>query len=137
LTHLLRILGVTLVLGGLGHTAGVLQLYATQGIPDGNRIMLDLWIAEAQILGGALYLAAWRGRRAQTTWRALAAFGAVTMIGFAVPALPLLVARAPLILAVPAMAYLAASLVILAAVAAGSTPCSPHPPLPSCTSSSA
>lgn len=109
-----------LVLGGLAHSAGVIHLYVTQGVPDPNRIMLDLWIAEAQLLGGALYLAAWRGRRAGSPWRTLAAIGALTMIGFAAPMLPVLVARAPILFWIPAIVYLALSLVILAAASAGS-----------------
>jgi hypothetical protein len=115
LTRLLQILGITLVLGGLAHSAGVIHLYLTQGVPDANRIMLDLWIAEAQLVSGGLDLAAWRARRAQTAWRALAAFGALTMIGFAAPILPVLISRAPFIFWVPAIVYLALSLVILAA----------------------
>ena len=68
-------------------------------------------------MSGGLYLAAWRVRRAQTAWRALAAFGALTMIGFAAPIIPVLVSRAPFIFRVPAIVYLALSLVILAAAA--------------------
>jgi hypothetical protein len=117
LTTLLRALGVILVLGGLAHSVGVTHLYLAQGVPDANRIMLDVWIAEAQLLSGGLYLAAWRGRRAGSTWRALAAFGALTMIGFAAPILPILVSRAPFIFRVPAIVYLTLSLVILAAAA--------------------
>ena len=103
------------MLGGLAHSAGVIQLYLTKGVPDANRIMLDLWIAEAQLLSGGLYLAAWRARRAAAPWRALAAFGALTLIGFAVPILPVLIARAPVIFRVPAIVYLVLSLVILTA----------------------
>jgi hypothetical protein len=126
LTTLLRALGVILVLGGLAHSAGVIHLYLTQGVPDANRIMLDVWIAEAQLLSGGLYLAAWRGRLAHSRWRALAAFGALTLIGFAAPILPILVSRAPFIFRVPAIVYLVSSLVILAAASAGSR--GPRPP---------
>jgi hypothetical protein len=115
LTNLLRTLGVVLVLGGLAHSAGVIHLYLTEGVPDANRIMLDLWIAEAQLLSGALLVAAWRGRRAHSAWRALASFGALTMIGFAAPILPLLVARARWIFWIPATVYLTLTLVVLAA----------------------
>jgi VIT1/CCC1 family predicted Fe2+/Mn2+ transporter len=85
----------------------------SRGVPDANRIMLDIWIAEAQLLSGALYVAAWRSRRTGSPWRGLAAFGALTMIGFAVPILPVLIARAPLIFWIPAIVYLALSLVIV------------------------
>jgi hypothetical protein len=47
-------------------------------------------------------------------------FGALTMIGFAVPILPVLIGRAPLIFSVPAIGYLLASLIILTAASAGS-----------------
>ena len=103
-----------LVLGGLAHSAGVTRLYIVHGVPDANRVMLDVWIAEAQILAGGLCLAAWRGRQTGSTWRALASFGALTIIGFAVPILPVLFSRAPLIFRVPAIVYLVSSLVILA-----------------------
>jgi hypothetical protein len=119
LTRLLQILGITLVLGGLAHSAGVIHLYTTQGVPDANRIMLDVWIAEAQLLSGGLYLAASRAHRARAGWRGLAAFGALTMIGFAAPILPVLVARAPFIFRVPAVVYLVLSLIILSAAGSG------------------
>ena len=108
-----------LVLGGLAHSAGVLHLYVTQGVPDANRVLLDVWIAEAQILGGGLYLAAWRGRLGSSTWRALASFGALVIVGFAAPILPVVLSRAPIIFSVPAIVYLALSLVILAGGAKG------------------
>lgn len=109
--------GIVLILGGLGHSAGVIHLYATAGVPDANRVVLDIWIAEAQLLSGGLYVAAARALRAQWRWRALSVFGALALIGFAVPILPVLVARAPFVFRVPAIIYLAASLVILARAA--------------------
>ena len=105
--------GVVLVLGGVAHSAGVLHLYVTSGLPDANRVLLDIWIAEAQLLSGALYIAASRAMRARSNWRALAAIGALSIIGFAVPMLPVLIARAPLIFRVPAIIYLVVSLFIL------------------------
>jgi hypothetical protein len=111
--RLLSGIGVVLVAGGLGHSVGVIQLYASDGLPDANRVLLDIWIAEAQLLSGALYIAASRAMRARSEWRALAVFGAVGIIGFAVPMLPVLVARAPLIFRVPAIIYLVVSLFIL------------------------
>jgi hypothetical protein len=112
-TRLLAVIGIVLVLGGVGHSAGVLHLYATQGVPDANRVLLDVWIAEAQLLGGGLYLAAFQALREQTTWRALAAFGAVAVISFVVPMLPVLVVRAPFVFRLPALIYLAVSLFVL------------------------
>jgi len=111
--RLLGGVGVVLVAGGLGHSAGVLRLYATDGFPDANRVLLDIWIAEAQLLSGALYIAASRAMRARSSWRALALYGALSIIGFAVPILPVLIARAPLIFRVPAIIYLVVSLFIL------------------------
>ena len=61
-THVVAVLGVVLLLGGFGHAAGVTRLYMTTGVPDANRIMLDLWVAEAQLLGGGLFLAAFEAR---------------------------------------------------------------------------
>jgi hypothetical protein len=103
------------MLGGVAHSAGVAHLYLTAGVPDANRVLLDVWIAEAHFLTGALYLAAWRGRRAGRPWRALASFGALTMIGFGAVMLPVLFARAPLYVRIPLIVYLVASVVILAA----------------------
>jgi hypothetical protein len=102
------------MLGGLGHSAGVIHLYATSGVPDANRVLLDIWIAEAQLVAGGLYLAAFRARRAGSRWRALTVFGALTAIGYAVPMLPVLFARAAFLFRVPAMVYLTLSVFILA-----------------------
>jgi hypothetical protein len=38
-----------------------LHFYFTTGVPEANRVLLDIWIAEAQLLGGALYVMAGRG----------------------------------------------------------------------------
>jgi hypothetical protein len=112
-SRLLSVIGVVLVAGGLGHSAGVVQRYVSVGVPDANRVLLDIWIAEAQLLSGALYIAASRAMRARSEWRALAVFGALSIIGFAVPMVPVLVARAPLIFRVPDIIYLVVSLFIL------------------------
>ena len=111
-TRLLAVTGFVLVLGGVGHSAGVTRLYVTARLPDANRIALDIWIAEAQLLAGGLYVAASRARRIGSPWRALSAFGALTAIGFAVPMLPVLIARAPFIFRVPPMIYLVVSVFI-------------------------
>ena len=110
---LIRALGVVLVLGGLAHSAGVARLYATAGVPDANRVLLDVWIAQAQLLSGALYIAAARSARAGREWRGLATFAALTIIGFSVAMLPVLIARAPVVFRVPPIAYSLASLAIL------------------------
>ena len=54
LGQMLRVFGIILCLGGLGHSAGVARYYARDGIPEVNRVLLDVWIAEAQLMGGAL-----------------------------------------------------------------------------------
>ena len=110
--RLLRTLGIVLVLGGLAHSAGVVHLYVSNGIPDANRVLLDVWIAQAQLLGGGLYFAAFRARRAGTPARALALFGALTIIGFTVSILPVLFSRAPVLFRIPAMVYMLLSIVI-------------------------
>jgi hypothetical protein len=102
-----------LVLGGLGHSAGVGYLYFTDGVPEANRVLVDVWIAEAQLFGGALYVAASRALAHQRSWRALAIAGAITVIGYAAPMLPVLVARAPVHCRIPVGAYLFLSIVIL------------------------
>lgn len=112
--QLLRGLGIVLLLGGLGHSAGVLHLYLTAGFPEANRILLDVWVAEAQLLGGGLYLAASRASRAGKPSRTLAVFGALVIMGFAVPMLPVLFSRAPLVFRIPVVTYLLLSIWILA-----------------------
>lgn len=112
--QLLRGLGIVLLLGGLGHTAGVLHLYLTAGVPEANRVLLDVWIAEAQLLGGGLYLAASRASHAGKPSRVLAVFGALVMMGFTLPMLPVLFARAPLVFRIPVVIYLLLSIWILA-----------------------
>jgi len=112
-TRILFIIGVVLVAGGFGHSFGVIRLYLASGVPDANRVLLDVWIAEAQLIAGGLYLAAARASRAGSSWRALSVAGAVTIAAFAVPMLPVVVARAPFVFRVPPMVYLAWSLYIL------------------------
>jgi len=110
--QLLRALGIVLLLGGLTHSAGVVHLYVSNGIPDANRVLLDVWIAQAQLLGGGLYVAAFRARRAGTPACVLALFGALTIIGFTASILPVLFPRAPMLVRIPAMVYMLLSIVI-------------------------
>jgi len=113
MNRLLQTLGIVLVLGGLGHSIGIVHLYVTRGVPDMNRVLLDVWIAEAQLLGGGLYLAAFGASRAGADWRVLGCFGAFTVIGYTGAFVPVLFLRAPWIFRVPATVYLIASVVIL------------------------
>ena len=114
MNRLLRVFGIVLLLGGLAHTAGVLHFYFTTGVPEANRVLLDIWIAEAQLLGGALYVMAGRGSGGGRSSRIVAVFGALIIIGFAVPMLPVLFSRAPILFRIPAMVYLIASIFVLA-----------------------
>lgn len=96
--------------------AGVTHFYVTEGVPDASRILIDLWVAVAQVLGGALYLAAFQSARSHRHWRNLAALGAFTVVLFAASILPVLFARAPVFLRIPPAAYLAGSTHVLAGV---------------------
>jgi len=111
--RLMSTLGVVLVLGGVAHSAGVTRLYVTQGVPDANRVLLDIWIAQAQLLAGGLYIAAARNARAGRAWRSLATFGALTVIGFSVAVVPVLIERAPMIFRIPPIVYSGVSAIIL------------------------
>ncbi|HEV3139476.1 MAG TPA: hypothetical protein VGY57_03115 [Vicinamibacterales bacterium] len=111
--RLLWALGIVLLLGALAHSAGVANLYATKGVPDANRVLLDVWIAQAQLLAGGLYIAAARSARAGRPWQSLATFGALTMIGFSIAIVPVLIARAPIIFRVPPIVYSIGSVVVL------------------------
>lgn len=122
-TRVLGWLGGVLVVGGLAHAVGVLWFYSEQGLPDANRVLLDIWVGEAQIIGGSFYLSAYRGHRAGSTWRAPAIAGAVTILSFVVPFLPVLFARAPVILFVPQLVYGVASFAVLVRAASAR-----HPP---------
>ena len=112
-TRLLAILGWTLLLGGAGHFAGVARLYLAQGVPTADRVLLDVWIGQAQLLGGALYLAAWRASRRGAPARTAAIAGALVVIGYAAAFVPVLLSRAPGRFWIVPSTYLAASLVVL------------------------
>jgi hypothetical protein len=116
MTKMLKVLGITLVLGGLGHTVGVARLYLTSGVPDAYRVMVDLWVAEAQFLAGGLYFSASRSGSI-VAWRRLAGFAAVAAIGFALPSLAFLYFRAPAFFIVPPAVYLVASVFVLVRLA--------------------
>jgi len=110
---MLRALAIVLLLGGIGHAGGIAYFYATTGVPETNRVLLDLWVAEVHLLAGGLYFAAsLRGLDGPAT-RLLAGFGALTVVGFATPMLPVLFARAPVVFRIPPLVYLAASLLVL------------------------
>jgi hypothetical protein len=94
-------LGVTMLLGGIAHTIGVGHLYVTKGWPDLNRILLDIWIAEAQLAGGSLFVRAARSKDPMP-W----IFGAAAAVwSYAIPFLPVLVHRAPVVFWVPPSLY--------------------------------
>ena len=110
---MLKALAIVLLLGGIGHSGGIAYLYATTGVPEANRVLLDLWVAEVHFLAGGLYLAASSRAMDGAARRLLAGFGALTVVGFATPMLPVLFARAPIVFRIPPLVYLAASLLVL------------------------
>lgn len=122
MSQLLAALGVILVLGGLGHSIGVLQFYVTQGVPGVNQVLIDVWVAQAHLLGGGLYLAAFRAMRSGSAWRALSVFGALTILVYAVSCIPVLFLRAPMKLRIPPIVYLLLSVFILTRTARAGTP---------------
>jgi hypothetical protein len=109
----LQVFGIALILSGLGHSVGVLHFCVTEGIPGANRMLLDIWIAEALLLGGGLYLAASSGTHAGKSSRALAIFGSLTIIGFTLPMIPVLFMRAPWVFRIPAVLYFVLSIFVL------------------------
>jgi len=120
---MMLVLGITLCLGGLAHSVGVAHMYVTKGAPDINRVLLDVWIAEAQLLGGALYVVAYRALRAGRPWHIAAMAGALTVLSYAVAFIPVVFIRDPVIFRIAPVIYFSLSLVILVrAVAASRTP---------------
>lgn len=97
-------MGCALLLGGLAHSAGVLHLYVANGVPDANRILLDVWVAETQLCGGAFFVASTR-----TAPHAFTIAGAALLWSYAVPFLPVLFRRAPAIFWIAPITYLVLS----------------------------
>lgn len=116
-SRLLWVTGALLVLGGVGHFVGISSFYVTQGVPDPNRVLLDIWIGESQIVGGLLYVVAFRAARSGVRWQSLAIFGAVTVICWTGPILPVLFTRAPVAFRIPPLVYFVLSVWILLRVA--------------------
>lgn len=117
MSRLLGAIGVILVLGGLAHSGGVILLYATSGVPDANRVLLDVWVAEAQIVGGGLYVAAFRAMRTGGAWKGLSIAGALTVLTYALPFIPVLFVRAPVMFQIPPVVYTLVSVFIVWRVA--------------------
>jgi len=115
----LKTFGIVLLLSGLAHSGGVARFYLIAGVPDANRVLLDIWVAEGLILGGSLYLAACSATRAGHSPRLLTIFGSLTIIGFTAPMTPVLISRAPIHFVMLTVIYLVLSLVILANAAKG------------------
>lgn len=100
-------LGIVLVLGGVAHSIGVSHLYFTKGLPDLDRVLLDVWIAEAQLVGGVLFLIG-RTKPDPRPWL----IGAALMVWtYAIPFLPVLIHRAKPIFWVMPTLYSVASAV--------------------------
>jgi uncharacterized membrane protein HdeD (DUF308 family) len=113
MNRIIPALGSVLVLGGLAHFYGVTRLYLSEGLPDANRILLDVWIGETQVVAGAFYITAYRALRRDVSWRPWAIAGAVTVLACTVPFLPVLFSRAPIAFRVAPAAYAVVSAVIL------------------------
>ncbi len=113
----LKAFGIVLLLSGLAHSAGVARFYLIAGVPDANRVLLDVWVAEGLLLGGSLYLAACSAVRAGQSPRVLTVFGSLTIISFTAPMTPVLISRAPIHFVMLTVIYLLLSVVILALVA--------------------
>lgn len=114
MNRFLKIFGIILLLSGLAHSAGVAHFYMTAGVPDANRVLLDVWIAEGLLLGGSLYLAACSASRTGQSSRVLTVFGSLTIIGFTAPMTPVLLSRAPIHFVLLTVIYLLLSSLILA-----------------------
>jgi hypothetical protein len=102
-------LGLVLLLGGAAHTLGVAHFYATHGVPSLNRVLLDVWIAEAQLGAGYLFV---KGARSRTPrpW----SVGAILILwSYALPFLPVLFHRAPPIFWIAPSVYVLLSLAVL------------------------
>lgn len=113
--------GVVLLLGGAAHSFGVTRLYLRMGIPDANRLLLDVWIAEAQLIAGALFVKA--GRSVDP--RPWLVGAALSIWSYAIPFLPVLLHRAPPIFWVPPIVY---SLLSLALVTLHAREAKPYEP---------
>jgi hypothetical protein len=104
--RLILILGIVLVLGGVAHSIGVSRRYLIAGLPDLNRVLLDIWIAEAQLAGGALFLVG-RNKPDPRPWLLAASLMIWT---WAIPFLPVLLHRAKPIFWIMPTLYSLASL---------------------------
>jgi len=116
---MMRGFGIVLCLGGVGHTVGVVRYYVSNGVPEMNRVLLDVWITEAQLMAGVLYFLSALALRAGKPWRTTAVFGATTVLSYAVPFIPVLFVRAPIIFWIAPSMYVVLSTFILARIAAG------------------
>src|SRR4030095_12579877 len=106
-------------------STGVVHFYITEGVPDANRVLLDAWVAEAQIIGGGMYFAAVRGMRGGFAGKGLSIAGALTILTYVVPFIPMLFIRAPVMFRIPPIVYGVLSAFILMRVARSPRPNSP------------
>lgn len=113
MARVLRFFGYILCLGGVAHCVGVLQYYHAEGMPEANRVLLDIWIGAAHIVGGILFIAAAILRPSSGSWRTAAYAGAATVLTYTVPFIPVLVARDPRYFLIPPTVYTATSIFIV------------------------
>jgi hypothetical protein len=113
MVRFLGVFGAVLVLGSLGHSLGIARLYLSAGVPSIDRVVIDLWVAEAQLMSGVAFICAARALARGRSWRALATFAAVNIIGFAAVMLPVVSLRAPVGFRIPQAIYLFAACWVL------------------------
>jgi hypothetical protein len=67
-----RALAIVLLLGGIGHSGGIAYFYATTGVPEANRVLLDFRIPPLVYLAASLLVLVWlvRGRAVSLDSRA-------------------------------------------------------------------
>ncbi|MGF1469303.1 MAG: hypothetical protein ACFCGT_24555 [Sandaracinaceae bacterium] len=84
---LLRVLGWTLLVGGVAHAMGIASVFAFDGVPDSRRVTLLVYVGLLQVVGATLFLLS--ARRAGGAWdRPLAGLAAVLTVAFAAFAVP-------------------------------------------------
>ena len=129
MNRFLKAFGIVLLVSGVAHAVGVARFYLIAGVPDANRVLLDVWVAEGLLLGGSLYLAACAASRAGQSPRVLTIFGSLTIIGFTAPMTPVLISRAPIHFVLLTVIYLLLGVFILVKTTATASPIGRRPQL--------
>lgn len=118
----LRILGATLLLGGLGHFAGVARAYAAHGFPERHRAGYVGMIGLCHLTSGALDMLAGRGlRRGEGGAARVAVISALLTVGWTGIDMPVVAEASALLRLMPAV-YFATHLAVLGAIALSARP---------------